>query len=212
MTIHILGNGPSLSLFDRSEYPDTDIFVGCNFSDESLRPNYTVLIDVKAINKFRGSQNSRMKLNIPVVISDRANNYIEKKSSGWNTIPSDNINVIDVMPIIRDKSVSKSLAMNSGQHATMYATEKEPEHKEVHLWGMDSFWTENISSDTDKIMRPETAGNPRVKPHIRNHWIKYWNIVFSSRKDNRFFIHCYIDKPILHEMLKNNPNLYMLGH
>ena len=189
MAIHILGNGPSIRLFDRDAWPETDVFVGCNFSDESLRPDYTVIIDVRAMKQFRsGDKNTRRRLSIPAVISDRANKYIEVDTGGWHKIPEGYIDVVEVIPLIRDKSIAKRLAMNSGQHAVIHAVRNNPQESEVHIWGTDSLWSQDIGSTTDTIVRPKHKG-PRIKPHITDVWSRYWLQIFSDYLSHRFIIH-----------------------
>lgn len=189
MAIHILGNGPSIRLFDRNTWPETDVFVGCNFSDEALRPHYTVISDVRPMKHFRGNPNSRRVLNIPAVITTRANRYIQKDTGGWDKVQEGYINVVDVMPLIRDRNIARRFAMNSGQHAVAYAIKhSDGNHDSVHLWGIDSFWTTDIQSSTDKIVRPSHKGS-REKPHVTEQWMKYWLKIFDDHRSYKFMIH-----------------------
>lgn len=193
MAIHILGNGPSLKLFDRiKSCSDSDIVVGCNFSDVALSPHYTVLIDVRAIKKFMSDD--PYVLEIDAVLSTRAYNYLEN-NLGWNKVPNDVINVIDTIDLIRDRKISKNLAMNSGQHAAVYSLRKNKDQKEIHIWGTDSFWTRDIQSTTDPIARPKHKG-PRVRPHITRRWNHYWKKIIDDFPKTEFVIHAYADSKI----------------
>lgn len=189
MTIHILGNGPSLSLFDRDAWPESDVFVGCNFSNEALRPHYTVIVDMRAMKQFRVAKSKGQTLNIPAVISERANKYIAEETGGWKKMHQGRINVIEVISLERDPKISNRLAMNSGQHATIHAIRNYPTVKEVHIWGTDSLWSDDIVSETDKIVRPNHKG-PRLQPNIASNWLEYWKKIVQDHPNHTFIIHC----------------------
>ena len=192
MTIHILGNGPSVSLFNPSDWPDTDVRVGCNFSDPTLSPQYTVIVDIRAMRQFRGGSDSGYRLSIPAVLSDRAYNHISDSRGGWDRIPNDLINVVDVIPLIRDKSISKDMAMNSGQHAAVYAigkTNAQETGESVHLWGCDSFWTDDIRSSTDYIVgHRRSPDGSRTRKRIIPPWHEYWRKIFTEYPTVPFYI------------------------
>jgi len=186
MAIHILGNGPSLGFFDRTKScSDSDIVVGCNFSDVTLSPHYTVLIDVRAVKQFMSDD--PYVLEIDAVLSTRAYNYLEN-NLGWDKVPADVINVIDKIDLIRDRKISKNLAMNSGQHAAVYSLRKNKDQNEIHIWGTDSFWTRDIQSATDPIARPNHKGS-RVRPRITKRWNSYWKKIFIDHPHHTFTIH-----------------------
>ena len=190
MAIHILGNGPSLGLFDRTKScSDSDIVVGCNFSDVALRPHYTVLIDVRAIKQFMSDD--PYVLEIDAVLSSRAYNYLESHF-GWDKVPDSAINVIDTIDLIRDRRISKNLAMNSGQHGVVYSIRKHSclgsIHQDVHIWGTDSLWSTDIVSKTDPIARPNHKGS-RVRPRITKRWNSYWKKIFIDHPHHTFTIH-----------------------
>lgn len=188
--VHVLGNGPSISCFDRTSYDDSEhnLFIGCNFSDPvTLKPHYTIIVDIRPIIKLTPGD---AKLGIPAVLSKRAFNQIQKTYGGWGRYPKDKIVVHDTIDVIQDKSVHKTLPMNSAQHGVCYALQKESIRGDIHLWGCDSFWTDNISSTTDKWVRPtETRG--RVKPDLTAVWNAYWRKIFTERGNAmQFVIHC----------------------
>lgn len=197
MAIHILGNGPSLAEFDRSAFPSSDIVVGCNFSDPQYSPHFTVIVDVRAMKQFRGGVDRAYHLSIPAVLSDRAYQYIEETRGGWDRVPPGLINVIDVIPLIRDRTVSKNLAANSGQHAADYGIRSYPEHGSlVHIWGCDSFWGTDIRSATDSIVNPKDRKNvPRNRPGIIGPWHGYWSKIFKTHSKTDFVIHTNGNSP-----------------
>jgi len=96
--------------------------------------------------------------------------------------------------------------MNSAQHGTVYSIEVHTDHKDVHLWGIDSFWSTDLESRTDAYVRPNQKA-PRVKPRITRQWNGYWHKIFSSNSDRNFLIHKPItkspsDKYIDHENVR----------
>ena len=189
MTIHLLGNGPSLDLFNRDEWSDSHTFVGCNFSDPSLRPDYTVIVDVRAIKKF--IEPEPYVLTIPAVVSRRAYDYVQKHH-GWENVSHSVIEIADTIDLIRDRRISKNLAMNSGQHGVVYSIRKHSclgsIHQDVHIWGTDSLWSTDIVSKTDPIARPNHKGS-RVRPRITKRWNSYWKKIFIDHPYHTFTIH-----------------------
>jgi hypothetical protein len=180
-TIHVLGNGPSLELFNRNEWSDDHEFVGCNFSNPDLRPDYTVMMDVKPIMQFYQGY----KLSIPLVISERCESYIAKDKKGWERLPADSFVLFDVIPMIHEKP--NKYPMNSGHHATLYGINRNKETvKTVHLWGFDSFWSNDISSRTDELVK--RTGGPRVNLSVSAEWRKYWSEIFDKHKNIKFVI------------------------
>lgn len=185
MSIHILGNGPSIRLFDRSAWGNSDIFVGCNFSDVSLGPDFTMIIDVQATKQFFGAEAQTLK--IPAVLTNRAYDYIEK--TGWHKIDSSRLHIVDTMETVRNRSLDRKLAANSGQHAAVYGIQKCTGHEDtVHIWGSDSIWSNEITSSTDRIVRPSHKG-PRIKPNIATTWDKYWAWIMDQYRDTEFVVH-----------------------
>lgn len=181
-TIHILGNGHSLELFNREDWSNDHWFVGCNFSNPKLRPDFTVIMDAKPIMQFYGGY----KLTIPAVISNRCEDYIINDKGGWHKLHDDAFILVDVIDMIHHKE--RKFPMNSGQHAATYSIEKNlPELKTVHLWGFDSFWINDISSKTDQIIKRIRI--PQKSEPIVNTWKTYWNDIFEQYTSIDFQVH-----------------------
>lgn len=177
--IHILGNGSSISLFDRNSNNNDDVFVGCNFSSPELNPNYVSIIDMSAMVQIsKGTE-----CIFPAIVAERCASYAEKNKLK-------NIEIIDVFPLIKIRKIDRHIPMNSGQHATIYSIEKNQEDvNDIHLWGFDSFWTDDISSSSDKIV---VKNKTKINPRIARIWHKYWNYIFSKKYPNKnFFIHSF---------------------
>jgi len=206
MAIHILGNGPSLELFDRDTFPESDVFAGCNFSDPVLRPDYTSLIDVRAIKALiKGTRPAA-----PVLLSTRALRYADKLYPEWRDLVD---GVEAVMDLCKYRSVSRSLSMNSAQHAVMYAIGAHQDHNIVNLWGMDSFWTDDMSSSTDPIVRKNHRGD-RVRPQVTRVWREYWNRIFGDNPDFEFLIHgpSEVEKRVSTNPFSNHNNVKVITH
>jgi len=181
MAAHVLGNGPSITrLFKRDDWPETDLFIGCNFSDEALRPNFTVMVDVRPLRLFA---EKGYRIRIPTYLSDKGKEYIVHELK--HRFSTDYINEIGVIPLIHWTDISQSIAMNSGHHAAMLAIESG--HREIHLWGIDSFWQDDLVSLTDAYTRPTSEARIEVKRATV--WRTYWLEIFRRHSDHRFVIH-----------------------
>jgi hypothetical protein len=181
-TAHILGNGSSIELFDRSEWPEDHTFVGCNFSDDRLRVDYTVMMDVKALMKFYSGH----KISMPLIISDRCEKYIEVQRGGWDKIPQGLFSHLDTIPMIHH--AGSKFPLNSGHHATLYAIKANYSNiKNVHLWGFDTFWSDNLQSNTDSIV-DRTPGT-RTKANVAKEWREFWVKIFSDHPNIMFTVH-----------------------
>jgi len=181
MAIHILGNGPSIQFFNRDSWPNTDVFAGCNFSDPSFRVNYTSVIDVGAMKKILAGH----KPAGPLLLSTRAERYAKKQNSNWR---DEFFEIEAVMTLRRDRSISRNLSMNSAQHATIYSILTYSDHVDVHLFGIDSFWSTNLESRTDSYIRPNQK-SPRIRPQITRQWNGYWHKIFSENSNHNFVVH-----------------------
>ena len=199
-TVHILGNGESISLFDRSAWSDNNYFIGCNFSDPSLRPDLTIMLDARPIMRFYEGY----KLSIPLVISNRCEDYIVKDQGGWDSLSQDAFVLAGIIKMHHDKS--KDYPMNSGHHATLYAIDFNKDTiKEIHLWGFDTFWSNDLASRTDPLVKRTVE--PRIRPSIANVWRLYWLKIFSEHPHIQFIIHGFNDKP-LDNTFCSVPNLH----
>lgn len=176
MSVHILGNGPSIKLFNAPDYKK-DIKIGCNFTDISLSPDYTVMVDVRPLMKLKEGH----IVPVPVILSDRGKEHLGKSNL--------NLDIKDVVPLKKVQQIHSKIAMNSGQHAVLYSIEHEHnDDKLIHLWGIDSFWSDDLKSSSDKIMRnPKEAA--RIKPNITMVWRRYWKYIFNHYEDFMFHIH-----------------------
>ena len=193
MAVHVLGNGPSIQLFDRDIWPEEDLFIGCNFSDAALRPDYTVMVDVRPMKHFY--QGTGIDF-CPTILSEKSMKYIENDKKGRK--PSGALDIKEIIPMLKFEEIHQKWNLNSGQHAAMYALKNEP-HKQMHLWGIDTFWTNALKSGSDAIVRPNA--DDRVREDIADPWRQFWRKIFSDHGPYRFYIHAPMGATLYEEYL-----------
>ena len=189
MNIHLLGNGPSITLFSHDICTPSDILVGCNFSEDWLNPHFVSIIDLSTMRKIVDTD---IVCRFPAVIADRCMDYAKDNAI---KIESYQLTILDTIPLKKIKSIGRHIPMNSGQHGLLYAMEKNPEIRNIHIWGTDSFWTDDISSSSDQHIRKSDS---RVNPRIARIWKGYWDHIFTSNPDHRFYIHCHTEQDSSH--------------
>jgi hypothetical protein len=70
---------------------------------------------------------------------------------------------------------------NSGHHAVNHLSLNQ-HLKIIHLWGMDSMWSEDLTSQMDdRVIRPQ-------RPPLNKQWRPHWQELFS-KYDKRYIIH-----------------------
>jgi hypothetical protein len=179
MKIHLVGNGPSVSYFDRSQCSKDDIVVGCNFSSPQISPDFVSIIDLSTMRKI--VDEPEVRVDYPAVITERCSDYKHNNSKKFGN----RLQVLDVVKTRQIRAINKNIPMNSGQHGLLYAIEKHPEVRDIYIWGVDSFWTDSISSTTDDIIKKhKQVHNPRISKIWRN----YWNYIFQKYSDHSFHI------------------------
>ena len=190
MNIHLVGNGTSSSYFDRSKCNQSDIIVGCNFSNPEISPDFVSIIDLSTMRKL--VYEPEVSVNYPAVITDRCSDYMKSNTKKIGQ----RLQVLDVVKTRQIRMIDRNIPMNSGQHGLLYAIEKNPNVSQVYIWGVDSFWTDNISSSTDEIIKK----NKQIQnPRIARIWRNYWNHIFKKYTDtHNFNIFALEDFKIVH--------------
>jgi hypothetical protein len=70
---------------------------------------------------------------------------------------------------------------SSGHHAVNHLSQNK-HLKIIHLWGMDSMWSEDLTSDMDdRVIRSK-------RPPLHKDWRPHWQNIFS-KYDKRYIIH-----------------------
>lgn len=178
MNIHLVGNGNSSSYFNRTQCNKFDIVVGCNFSDSSISPDFVCITDLAAMRKLVDTP--EFVVDYPAVITDRCSDYFDKNI---NKIEN-RLQVLDVIKTRQVKSIDRLIPMNSAQHGLLYAIENNSNVSQVYIWGLDSFWTDNIASSTDRILKKQKQTE---NPRIAKIWRNYWQYLFRKYSETHQF-------------------------
>jgi len=155
--VHIIGNGPSNQLFDiKNEYR-----VACNIPQHNIGYNCLSIIDKIVVNWMKDNQwNPRVPVLCTQEVKDHA--VSRNREGHW----------FDVY--------EKKFRYSAGHHAVEYHA---PMTDEVHMWGFDSIWTDDYSSQVDDII-------PRgTRPNLNLHWIPHWKTIFNQYPQTKFLIH-----------------------
>lgn len=146
MEIHILGNGPSIKLYE----PKEGFIVGCNFQEH--RCDVNVLLDCKPFMVYCGNRD--------LVPSRR---LITSKYA-WPTIEQlqleEEFEFVYVLPFL-EKYVS------AGHVATQWALDNG--YDKIHLWGFDSIWADTQETRTDLLVE-----RSRAQFDLFIHWREKW--------------------------------------
>lgn len=169
--VHILGNGLSINKFPL----DTDgVRIGTNFSDAKLKPVWTFINDRVPLDKVLSKE---VVLEYPIIISTRAS-----EKSDLFTKDYDKTIIKFIIDFIKYPELHPTLGLNSAQMAT-YVAIKQFQPNEVHLWGCDSLWKDDISSSTDLII-PKAPNKG-----INELWVSQWGKLISEYPKISFYLH-----------------------
>lgn len=175
MKVHILGNGPSIGMFDNSE----GVRVCCNHGVPELDPDWTMIADIKAIKPLYAGR----QLPCPAIITKRVKEFIDSKVC---KIGEDRIKIKKVVDFIHWEECDPKWGMNSAQHA-VYHSILEHNPDEIHIWGCDSLWSSSIESSTDLIVPKNLEFMNKF--HIYLAWRRYWNEIFRKYPNTQFIVH-----------------------
>lgn len=159
MIAHFVGNGASKKFYNNTY---GTVVVG-NLSRNIH--NYTAcsIIDTKVILYLKQNQINLQNKNIwctPDIVKQAKYHKIE---GHWHAV---------YKPIYR---------YSSGHHAVNHLSQNK-HLKIIHLWGMDSMWSVDLTSDMDdRIIRSQ-------RPPLYKEWRPHWIQMFS-KYDKRYIIH-----------------------
>lgn len=186
MSIHILGNGPSINLFHKNQWPQSDIYIGCNFSSPRLKPDYVIILDARPIQYIIDGH----KIEYPVIISDVSYRHFAKKLYAFKKKPEDYLNIIQTIPRLKYEDISNDINLSSGHMAVITALEKHSERTRdpFHIWGIDSMWSSDILSTTDLIVDRE---HQKIyhRDNLTRVWTEQWKRLFTLNPERNFIIH-----------------------
>lgn len=147
----VLGNGPSQELYDKSG----DLIVGCNIPKHKV--DLTVICDVEVVYLLK---KDLTLIQVPVIIST----MVYEKMKELRIVDS-----FDIRKVFKPKDW-----YNAAHYADDFLREQNCD--EIHIWGCDSIFNDDVSSTTDKQI-PKTMDSERF---LRN-WRKVWDKKFEDR-------------------------------
>lgn len=163
MKAHILGNGPSIDLYE----PQDGFIIGCNF--QQFKCDINVLLDCRPFMVYKGNRD--LLPNRKLITSKYA----------WPTIEEQDLvhefEFLYVLPYL-EKYVS------AGHVATQWALENG--YDEIHLWGFDSIWADTQETKTDVLVQ-----RSRAQFDLYIHWREKWqpfkehNIIVHDTKEGK---------------------------
>lgn len=159
MKTAILGNGPSRTLYNEDN--DFDIVIGCNIPWTKV--DATVICDIEIIDLLK---KDFTLIQVPVIIST----IVFERLKEFKMV--DKFTILDVF---KPKDWH-----NAAHYAADYLMTKEVD--EVHLYGCDSIFEEDISSVTDEVVEK----NMNLDKFIRK-WRKVWDKKFEN--ELKFLVH-----------------------
>ena len=153
---HLIGNGPSKSLFTND--PSGDIY-GCNLGEPSLPLVATFIMDKLVIHHIH---NNAIKLNYPVIVPEGYTNSVRG-------VTSVKLELFDTIPELLKNGES------TGHKGAEYLIRKN--YQEIHFWGFDSMFRDTIESDTHQKI-PE---GPACENNYKR-WRRSWDPIFDLAK------------------------------
>jgi len=155
--IDIIGNGSSNNLYRRTG----DFVVACNVPQHNYTYDCLSIIDNQPIvwmwkNDWTPS--------VPVYCLNK-----NKKQADAKNVKG------DWRDVYKDQS-----RWNSGLHAAEHFAHT---YDEIHLWGMDSFYSNDYTSQMDELIIR------RSRPNLNKWWRPAWDQIFDQHKDTSFVIH-----------------------
>ena len=152
MKAHILGNGPSIDLFE----PDGEYTVGCNF--QKFPVDLSVIVDCKPFMIYKG--NRSLIPNKRIITSRYAMQTLNEQ---------DLVNEFQIIYMIEHLEQYKS----SGHIATDWCLDHD--YSEIHLWGFNSIWEDTQETRSDLLI-PRSRAQFDLWIHWREKWQAYKNL------------------------------------
>lgn len=143
----VLGNGTSRSKFDLKG----DYILGCNIPNKEFKVDATVICDEEIVWILK--ENIKL-INVPIIISNKA---FEKMKE---------------LKILGGFNIIKVFQVKDWYSAAHYATEYliELKYDDIHVWGCDSIFTDDISSTTDNYISKKDIKNAKFISNWRRIW------------------------------------------
>jgi hypothetical protein len=161
MKAHILGNGPSIELYQ----PTDGLIIGCNIQEHPV--DVSVVLDKRPFLKYCG--NRSLFQGKPIITSEYAMPTL---------IEQEITHEFDIW----HKVAYLEKYMSAGHVAAHWLIDHD--YTEIHLWGFDSIWADTIETKTDKIIERSRAQFD-LYIHWRERWQKYkgFGIIVHNTKE-----------------------------
>jgi|TARA_R110000744_G_scaffold177737_3_gene296693 hypothetical protein len=161
MIAHLIGNGNS----NRFYSPNAGTVYACNWPTHEFVYDYLCMIDGLAI-KWLTENGITPKL--PILCTANVKNYKDKKKLD-----------LDTRPVF---TTTNRPRFNSGHHAVRYICENK-DILGVHLWGIDSLFSEDLTSQMD-------VNVPRKnRPLLNKQWHPHWGEIVNENPKVLFTVH-----------------------
>lgn len=163
MIAHILGNGPSIKLYE--DAPWGDFIIGCNFQQHRVDVN--IVLDCRPFMIYKGNRDL-----LP-------NKVLITSKYAWPTILEQGLEKeFKIASMVQVLEKYKS----AGHYAVEYAIDHD--YSEIHLWGFDSIWEDTQETRTDEIV-PRNRAQFDLWMHWRERWKNYTqhNIIVHNTKE-----------------------------
>lgn len=162
MQIHLVGNGKSNHLFDQ-QY---GFCIMCNIPKSTHPADVISIIDQKVVS-YQKSNQYQFKPTQKIWCTDAIMRFAKK-----NHLQG------DWLPVYTNKH-----RWNSGHLAVQHALQQSPHCKIFNLWGMDSMFSDDLTSEMDdRVIRP-------TRPPLNREWRPNWCEIFAQYPSTRFMIH-----------------------
>lgn len=155
MKIDIVGNGASIALYQDRGYK----VIACNIPRQGLRFDSLSIIDHQPIHWMKTND---WRPGCEIYCTE-------------NVVDTARGMELDLRPVYQRLS-----RMNSGLYAAEYASKT---YREINLWGMDSLWSDDLTSEMDSKVPRHT------RPKLNQWWRPHWVRIFRENPDNSYIIH-----------------------
>lgn len=155
----VLGNGPSRDLYDYS----ADVVIGCNIPGEGFSVDATIITDVEVVWVLK---NNPELINCPLIVSNQAYQKMVE------------LRIVDQFEVM-ERFPTKDWH-TSGHYAALYLT-KYMECGTIDIWGCDSYYKDDATSVTDKIV-------PKTGDIFYKQWRAAWDDIFAKNPTVKYSV------------------------
>lgn len=178
MKVCIIGNGSSNFLY-KSNKIEYDLVICCNIPQHGFKRDVTCIVDNRTIEVIKRSIEIKNPINLGQIWCHQETYKISKNFPGtWNPILESNRREIIL------EGSKWSVDYNSGLAAADYVCLNYDDLEEVHLWGFDSFFSQDFTSQMDNLVIRQKRNAILLNKVWNSLWKevldKYPNIKFKS--------------------------------